>query len=164
MVGFNKRRVEYDDHTKKMIYNEYMNSKISIRALASKYNISDGTMMNIINKYRDEKNKEDQFLTELEYNKEIQIKKPPPNKLSVDTSQKQHIQGRQISKPIIKTSQIPQTPHTPHTPQTSQNREHIYTNNTISDKRKHRKILTNLVDALYDKQGVQQAINKKTRK
>ena len=145
MVGFTKRRVEYDDETKKMIYNEYMTTRKSIRALASKYNISDGTMMNIINKFRDEKKKENQFLTELGYSKEIQIKNPPPNKLSVDTSHKQYRQVSQTAKPIYKSSPSPQ-PEKYHVPMNN----HTGNTLTITKKKVNRADMKGYVNALDD--------------
>lgn len=62
MVAFNKQRVQYDDETKKIIYEEYTTTRKSMAEVAEKYNININTVVNIVKKYKAIKRKEDQFL------------------------------------------------------------------------------------------------------
>jgi transposase-like protein len=83
MVGFQKQRIQYNDEKKRQIYTEYITTRKSLRALAEKYGISLGTMMNIVNKYRMQEEKEKKYRKEIDrYNEN----KSQSDKLSVNTS------------------------------------------------------------------------------
>ena len=81
MVGFKhkRNRVQYDDITKRQIYEEYINSNKSLEALGVKYDITKGTVYNIVKKFRDQKKKEAQFFKD----NNIIPSKPKPKPLSV---------------------------------------------------------------------------------
>jgi len=79
MVAFNKQRVQHDDETKRMIYEEYTTTRKSMAQVAEKYNINVNTVNNIVKKFKAQKKKEAQFFKD----NNIIPSKPKPKPLSV---------------------------------------------------------------------------------
>ena len=93
MVSFNKQRVQHDDETKRIIAEEYINTRLSMAQVASKYNINVNTVNNIVKKYKTQKKKEAQFFKDATYSK------PKPKSLSVAQEIKRIEHIRKPEKP-----------------------------------------------------------------
>lgn len=102
MVGFKhkRNRVQYDNETKRQIYEEYINSNKSLEALGVKYDITKGTVYNIVKKFRDQKKKEAQFFKENTYSKQKPLSVAQEVKRIEHTRKPEKPQQRQQEKPI----------------------------------------------------------------
>lgn len=54
MVGYRKPRKEYDHDSCLIIYNDYMNSSMSMREIGVKYDITEKTVFNIVKKIKNQ--------------------------------------------------------------------------------------------------------------
>jgi len=105
MVAFNKQRVQHDDETKRMIYEEYTTTRKSMAQVAEKYNINVNTVNNIVKKFKAQKKKEDQF-----YRDNNTYSKPKPKPLSVAQEVKRIEHTRKPENPQPKYAQPQQKP------------------------------------------------------
>lgn len=112
MVAFNKQRVQYDEDTKRIIAEEYINTRQSMAQVASKYNLNVNTVNNIVKKYKAQKKKEDQFFRENAIQNKPKHKQydPPKRPLNVAQEVNRIEQTRKIvqTKPVYEPPKKPQ--------------------------------------------------------
>lgn len=103
MVSFNKQRVQHDNETKRIIAEEYINTRQSMAQVASKYNINVNTVNNIVKKYKAQKKKEAQFFKDATYSK------PKPKPLSVAQEVNRNEHTRNPEKPYQPQQKLQQS-------------------------------------------------------
>lgn len=136
MVAFNKQRVQYDDETKRIIYEEYINTRQSMAQVADKYNINVNTVNNIVKKFKALKKKEEQFFKD---NNVVQSKPFKPSKQKELPKQRPLNMTQEVRKtdPPKQNKQVKQSYEPPQKPQ-----------NELRKSSKREKIVINTSDGV----------------
>jgi len=97
MVAFKKQRVQHDEETKRIIYEEYTTTRKSMAQVAEKYNINVNTVNNIVKKFKAQKKKEEQFFKDNGFHSKPS--KPKPLSVAQEVNRIEHNRKQNYDKP-----------------------------------------------------------------
>jgi hypothetical protein len=110
MVGYRKPRKEYDHDSCLIIYNDYMNSSMSMREVGVKYDITEKTVFNIVKKIKNQNRQLEEALKGGVTHEPPVIKKQQPIiSIPPNTPIRHPVNGRKTSgiKKIVSLSNDP---------------------------------------------------------